>query len=196
MITITDSAKKQLLAALDYDGKNAPALRITARGGGMIKPTYDLQVADASKRNLTDTLVDLGEFQVLVDENSKALVDGTVIDFLNTATGSGFHISNPNLPPPPEPDLDSPEAQTVQKLLDEHINPGVASHGGHVTLVDVRDDNVYVRLGGGCQGCGMANVTLKQGIETAIKEAVPSIKAVLDVTDHAGGANPYYQPSK
>jgi Fe/S biogenesis protein NfuA len=196
MITITETAKKQLIEALASDGKSIPALRITARGGGMIKPTYDMQVADASKRGLTDTVVDLGEFTVLVDEPSKVLVDGAVIDFLETASGSGFHISNPNLPPPPEPNLDSPEAKTIQKLLDEQINPGVSSHGGHVSLVDVRDDNVYVRLSGGCQGCGMADVTLKQGIETAIKEAVPTIKAVLDTTDHAGGSNPYYQPSK
>lgn len=196
MITITEMAKKQLLEALDYDGKSIPTLRIMAKGGGFIRPTYDLQIADESKRGLTDTVVDTGEFRVLIDERSKGLVDGAVIDFLETPGGSGFHITNPTLPPPPEPDLDSPEAQTIQKLLDEHINPGVASHGGHVTLVDVRDNNVYVRLGGGCQGCGMADVTLKQGIETAIKEAVPTIQAVLDVTDHAGGSNPYYQPSK
>lgn len=95
-----------------------------------------------------------------------------------------------------KPGLNTPEAEAIQRLLEEHINPAVAAHGGHVSLVDVQDDTTYIRLEGACQGCGMADVTLKQGIEIEIKQAVPTIKAVLDVTDHAGGTNPYYQPGK
>ncbi len=76
------------------------------------------------------------------------------------------------------------------------INPQVASHGGRISLVDVQDDTAYIRLEGGCQGCGMADVTLKQGVATEIQALVPTISKVLDVTDHAGGANPYYQPGK
>ena len=93
-----------------------------------------------------------------------------------------------------KPGLSSPEAQAIYDLLDNEINPAVAAHGGHIALVDVKDDTAHIRLEGGCQGCGMADVTLKQGVETAIKQAVPSIVAVLDATDHAGGTNPYYQP--
>ncbi len=93
-------------------------------------------------------------------------------------------------------ELNTPVALAVRKLLDEQINPGVASHGGHIALIDVKDDTVFIRLEGGCQGCGMADVTLKQGIEQTIRQTVPSITAVLDVTDHAGGSNPYYQPGK
>ena len=96
----------------------------------------------------------------------------------------------------PKPGLNTPEGRAIQMLLDERINPSVASHGGHIALVDVQDDTVYIRLEGGCQGCGMADVTLKQGIETEIKRAVPKIVSVLDVADHAGGTNPYYQPGK
>ncbi|NQV79998.1 MAG: NifU family protein, partial [Alphaproteobacteria bacterium] len=80
----------------------------------------------------------------------------------------------------PKPGLDTPEGLAVRKVLDEQINPSVASHGGHIALVDVQGDTVYIRLEGGCQGCGMADVTLKQGVEVAIKQAVPSINAVLD----------------
>ncbi len=94
------------------------------------------------------------------------------------------------------PGLRMPEGIAIQALLDDEINPAVASHGGHVTLIDVKDKRAYLRLEGGCQGCGMADVTLKQGIETAIFAKVPGIEEVLDVTDHADGANPYYQPSK
>ncbi|MEM7172956.1 MAG: NifU family protein [Pseudomonadota bacterium] len=95
-----------------------------------------------------------------------------------------------------KPGLDTPQGREVRRVLAEEINPAVAGHGGHVSLVDVQDDKVYIRLEGGCQGCGMADVTLKQGIETGIRRAVPSITAVLDVTDHAGGTNPYFQPGK
>jgi Fe/S biogenesis protein NfuA len=87
-------------------------------------------------------------------------------------------------------------AMLVQQVIDTQINPGVASHGGFVELLNVEDGIAYVQLGGGCQGCGMADVTLKQGIEALIKEAVPAITAVRDSTDHASGTNPYYRPSK
>jgi len=96
----------------------------------------------------------------------------------------------------PKPGLDTPHGLAVQAVLDERINPSVASHGGHIALIDVKSDTAYIRLEGGCQGCGMADVTLKQGIEVEIKSAVPAILQVLDVTDHAGGDNPYYAQGK
>ena len=96
----------------------------------------------------------------------------------------------------PKPGLETPDGIAIRELLDQRINPSVAAHGGHIALVDVQDDTVYIRLEGGCQGCGMANVTLKQGVEVEIKRAVPSITQVLDTTDHAGGNNPYFQPGK
>ncbi len=94
------------------------------------------------------------------------------------------------------PGLSTPQGLMVQRLLDEEINPAVASHGGYISLVDVAEDIVYIRLEGGCQGCGMADVTLKQGIEASIVRQMPEIQAVRDATDHAGGTNPYYQPSQ
>ena len=103
-------------------------------------------------------------------------------------------------PPPdmPEGDRLPPEEVRlrVQKVLDEQINPGVASHGGFVELLDVQDDNIFITMGGGCQGCGAADVTLKQGVERLIREEVPQVREIMDATDHAGGSNPYYAPSK
>jgi len=93
------------------------------------------------------------------------------------------------------PGLKSADGQAIRQLLQDRVNPSIASHGGLITLVDVQDNKVYVRLEGGCQGCGMADVTLKQGVAKEIMDLVPSIVEVLDVTDHAGGNNPYYQPS-
>ncbi len=92
--------------------------------------------------------------------------------------------------------LDTETGKAVLKIIDEDINPQIASHGGRITLVDVLDDTVYIRMEGGCQGCGMATATLKQGITKEIQEQIPAIGRVLDVTDHDGGANPYYQPGK
>jgi Fe/S biogenesis protein NfuA len=84
----------------------------------------------------------------------------------------------------------------VQELIDNMINPAVAGHGGFVDLIDVKDNKVYLQMGGGCQGCGAADVTLKSGIERLIKEELPEVEEVLDTTDHASGQNPFYAPSK
>ena len=84
----------------------------------------------------------------------------------------------------------------VQDLIDNMINPAVAGHGGFVELLDVKDNKVYLQLGGGCQGCGAADITLKSGIERLIKEELPEVDEVLDATDHAAGQNPYYTPGK
>jgi Fe/S biogenesis protein NfuA len=84
----------------------------------------------------------------------------------------------------------------VQELIDTMINPAVAGHGGFVELIDVQENRVYLQMGGGCQGCGAADITLKSGIERLIKEEIPEVAEVLDTTDHASGQNPYYTPGK
>jgi Fe-S cluster biogenesis protein NfuA len=103
-------------------------------------------------------------------------------------------------PPPEVPEGDRLPTEElrrrVQQVLDEMINPGVASHGGFVELLDVQDDSVFIRMGGGCQGCGAADMTLKMGIERLIRENVPQVREILDATDHASGRNPYYAQSK
>ena len=83
----------------------------------------------------------------------------------------------------------------VQALLTDEINPAVESHGGFVSLIDVRGNTIFIQLGGGCQGCGMAHITLKHGIEQAIRDRIPEVGEILDTTDHASGSNPYYAPS-
>jgi Fe-S cluster biogenesis protein NfuA len=93
---------------------------------------------------------------------------------------------------PAEPEI----RKKVQDLLDREINPALGMHGGWVELIDVRKNSIYLRLGGGCQGCGAADVTLKQGIEMSIRQMIPEVGEILDTTDHAAGRNPYYQPSK
>jgi Fe/S biogenesis protein NfuA len=91
---------------------------------------------------------------------------------------------------------ENPVRDKVQDLIDNSINPAVAGHGGYIELIDVKESTVYLRMSGGCQGCGAADVTLKAGIERMIFEEIPEITEVLDVTDHGAGQNPYYAPSK
>lgn len=84
----------------------------------------------------------------------------------------------------------------IRKILDEMINPAVASHGGKIELVDVVNDKVYIKMSGGCQGCAASTMTLKQGVERTLREEIPDIEEIIDVTDHASGTNPYYQASR
>jgi len=143
-----------------------------------------------------DVLQRFGELAVVVRADSVTRLEGATI----TVSEAGLSIDNPNSPSPKIPaggaGLEGPVAERVRALLDTRINPAIASHGGVAELVAVEGDTVYLRLGGGCQGCGLAQVTLSQGIEVAIKDAIPEIVHVVDVTDHASGENPYFESSK
>jgi Fe/S biogenesis protein NfuA len=126
-------------------------------------------------------------------------VRGSTLDL----SGGGMVLQNPNAPAvdapyadAPDLDLDDPVVAKVVEVLAVQINPQIAAHGGFAELVAVEGGIAYLRMGGGCQGCGMAAVTLSQGIEVAILDSVPEITEVVDVTDHAGGTNPYYQAAK
>jgi Fe/S biogenesis protein NfuA len=133
-----------------------------------------------------DVTFDGGGFPVYTDPMSARQFKGATVDFVENVMTSGFRVFFPS------PSWDDPVAQAVQDVIDKQINPGVAGHGGKVALRGVEAGVAYISLGGGCQGCGMADVTLKQGIEVMIKEAVPEIRDIVDSTDHAGGTNPYY----
>lgn len=190
MITITDLARTKILEFMAAEQDETLALRISIVGRGPGGFQNDLQFVESSDRSPEDMVVDAGGFEVLIDPRSAENLKGATLDFVEGALQSGFKITNPN------PIWQDPTAQAVQEVIDSKINPGLAGHGGFITLLEVRDSTAYISLGGGCQGCGMVDVTLKQGIEVMIKEEIPDIAQVIDQTDHAGGRNPYYQPSK
>jgi len=190
MISVTDVARGKILELMAAQGKDGLALRFGVRGRGAGGFQYRLAFVDTNERAADDVAVTSGPLTVLVDAESVPQVQGATIDYVEQGGDAGFKIDNPN------PVWADPVALEVQKVLDEDINPAVASHGGFVTLLDVKDGVAYVQLGGGCQGCGMADVTLKQGIEARIRERVPAVAGVIDSTDHAGGTNPYFRPSK
>ena len=128
-------------------------------------------------------------FKVLFSKDTISYLHGTEIDLDDEGSLVAFNPSMSIIK------FDGSVEQQIQQVLDEEVNPMVASHGGVVSLLEVKDQNLYLEFGGGCQGCSMIDVTLKQGVEVMIKEQIPEIIAVYDVTDHAGGENPYYQPS-
>jgi Fe/S biogenesis protein NfuA len=150
-----------------------------------------------------------GDVVVQHHDDLSVAIPAESIDRLRGATlessGRGMVMQNPNKPLPfspvvgadrPEADLSGEVPQRVIQVLDQVINPAIAAHGGYAELVAVEGAIAYLRLSGGCQGCGLAAVTLSQGIEVEILDAVPEITEVIDVTDHASGANPYYEAAK
>ncbi|MEM6429299.1 MAG: NifU family protein [Deinococcota bacterium] len=134
----------------------------------------------------TDHIFRVDDFDVFIDTVSAEQLKGATVDFMEDMMASGFRVYFPS------PTWDDPLAQRMQDVLDKQVNPGVASHGGRVSLSRVEGDTAYIVLEGGCQGCGMSQVTLKEGIEVMVKEAVPEIVNIVDVTDHDSGENPYY----
>jgi Fe/S biogenesis protein NfuA len=166
------------------------AIRVGIAGRGPAGFNYSMSLEEDAAPAEGEAVQDEGNFKILLDGENLEKLRGASIDFVGQLVGGGFKIDNPNSV------WDDPLAVEIQALIDSQINPGVASHGGYVELLDVKDSRVFVRMGGGCQGCGMASVTLKQGVEVLIKQSFPQIEAVVDSTDHAGGENPYYQPAK
>lgn len=194
-VTITENAQKKFASVLQDESRQGHGIRITARRGmSPFSVEYGLSFVEAGQEHPADEVLEFDGFKIYVDPQSKPLVEGATVDYVHGLNESGFKITNPRTSAPPTPE--GPMAEKVQKILEERVNPAVAMHGGHVALVDVKDDVAYLRFGGGCQGCGMVDVTLKQGVEVMIKEAIPEIKQVMDITDHASGKNPYYQPAK
>jgi Fe/S biogenesis protein NfuA len=191
MLTITDAAKQKIVAIMEGQGRLGDGLRLSIVGRSSSGFRYSMGLVEEGQESSEDAVIDSGEFKVFIDPQSAAALEGAAIDYIEQGLhGSGFKIDNPN------PVWTDPLALQVQELIDNRINPGVGAHGGHVELLDVKDGTAYVRLGGGCQGCGMVDVTLRQGIEALLREEIPEIQQVVDTTDHAAGQNPYYQPAK
>ena len=153
------------------------------------KANYSVEFIDLKDSLLDSISIEFEMFHVLVSKDSIPYLHGTEIDLDDNGELVAFNPSMSIIK------FDGSVEQQIQQVLDEEVNPMVASHGGVVSLLEVKDQNVYLEFGGGCQGCSMIDVTLKQGVEVMIKEQIPEIAAIYDVTDHAGGENPYYQPS-
>ena len=182
MLEFTDTAKDRIRSYLDKQrAQGVSALRVSGT-----RADHKLWLVKPSDRDDADAVFDAGGFDVYLDPLTQRHLSGATVDFVEGVMQSGFRVAFPSK------QWDDPLAQRVQDVLDTMINPGIASHGGSASLERIEGDAAIVRLHGGCQGCGAADLTLKQGIERMITEQVSEIERVLDATDHEAGENPYY----
>jgi Fe/S biogenesis protein NfuA len=189
-VVLTDKAAAKVREfAAEHPEADGKLLRIYVQGGSKAAYEYGFTFDEP---HAGDHRLRVGEVEFLVDRFSLMYMSGSTVDFVEDLRGSGCVVDNPTLPPL----LQDPVARRVNELIEQRITPGIASHGGTVDLLDYAEGKVYVRLGGGCQGCGMVDVTLKQGIEALLRQEIPEIVEVVDTTDHASGTNPYYTSGK
>lgn len=203
ILTISESALEKLLEIRSTENDaDSLALVLSVAGVQGEEFTYSMHMTHLDRLDADDVIEHHGDLPVAVPAGSVTNLTGATLEMSSNLLKPGLSINNPNSPSPtitsggPAPDLSGPVAEQVREVLTNQINPAIASHGGQAELVAVEDGVAYVRLGGACQGCGMANVTLTQGIESTIVSMVPDVHQVIDVTDHNSGDNPYYEKSK
>jgi Fe/S biogenesis protein NfuA len=207
VLNITEVARQKVLRvrANENEPENL-ALWLEIAGVANGKYKYDMYFQPMDYAGPTDVVQRHDDISVVIPAFSVDKVRGATLDVAGDPVEGGLVLDNPNSPSPavgvagsasrPQADLSGDVAQQVLQVLDGQINPSIAAHGGHAELVAVEEGTAYLRLSGGCQGCGMASVTLTQGIEVVIKEQIPEITRVVDVTDHASGENPYFESAK
>jgi Fe/S biogenesis protein NfuA len=182
MLDFTDTARERIIDFLERQrAQGVSALRVAGT-----RAEHKLWLVKETDRDAADRVFDAGGFEVYLDPMTLRHLEGATVDFVEGVMQSGFRVFFPSVT------WDDPLAQQVQDVLDTMVNPGVAGHGGSVSLVKVDGDTAIIQLHGGCQGCGAADLTLKGGIERMIKEQVPAIAHVRDATDHEAGESPYY----
>lgn len=197
VMTITDQAMTTVLGIRDQEQDPSQlALRIEIVGSRGAEYSYDLSFEELSAATADDHLYTIDGLDVMVPLASVDRLRGAELDLPSASGQGGLVIRNPNRPDPLaglDVELTGEIPEKVTQLLEQAVNPALASHGGYATLVDVDDDNnVYVFMGGGCQGCAASAATLREGIRRSIKQAIPEVVEVIDATDHDAGENPYY----
>lgn len=191
-LNITERAQEVVRSFMETSEGELRALRISAHPGGIGGPRFELTLVADSDREEDDVQVDMGDFFVLVSGDGADRLDGATVDYVERVNESGFEVRpaarGPKFSGPPQGEL----ATKVKDVLDAQVNPAVSAHGGEIVLVDVRGSEIFIEMVGGCQGCALSRMTLKQGVERMVRQAVPEISAVHDVTDHTSGDNPFY----
>jgi Fe/S biogenesis protein NfuA len=191
MINISESAQGYFKRLLQSQGDDAVGIRLSAVNPGTPRADARLEFCDHGDLLGDEWAIDCDGFTLYVDSPSASWLDAAEIDFANNPTGGQLTIRAPKIKGE-APTEGSSIVERVQWLLETEINPQLASHKGRVALDSVDADGVvYLRFGGGCHGCGMADVTLKQGIEKSMIAKIPGVTAVRDATDHSTGAAPY-----
>lgn len=191
MIEMSESAQTYFRHLLKTQGGDAVGIRVSAVHPGTPKADARLEFCESGDLLGDEWSLDCEGFTLFVDAPSVRFLDGAQVDYITQPTGGQLTIRAPRIKGE-TPGQDSSIIERVQYLLDSEINPMLAAHKGQVSLQEITADGVVLlRFGGGCHGCGMVDVTLKQGIEKTMMERIPGITAVKDATDHATGQAPY-----
>ncbi|HZW18345.1 MAG TPA: NfuA family Fe-S biogenesis protein [Luteimonas sp.] len=191
MIDISESAQAHFRKLIEREAVPGMGVRLAARDAGTVKADVRLEFAEPGDLHGDEWAIDCDGFTLWLDADSAPYLDGAQIDYATQATGGQLQIRAPKIKGE-APAESASLVERVRWLIEHEINPQLASHGGNVALQEVTAEGVVVlRFGGGCHGCGMADVTLKQGIEKTLLEKVPGVTAVRDATDHDSGTAPY-----
>ncbi len=192
MIEITDSAQDYFRKLLDQQDADDLGLRLSVLEPGTPRAACDLQFCPVDDAAADDRADAFDGFTLYVSADSIDWLEEALIDFETEAGGGQLTIKAPNIKGA-MPDDDAPLADRVRWVIESEINPRLASHGGMVALEEITaKTEVVLRFGGGCHGCGMADVTLKEGIESTLRRHFPEIAGIKDATDHDTGENPYF----
>lgn len=192
MIEITPTAQQYFLRLIEQQDDDGLALRLCVNHAGTPGANCDLQFCPQGQNMPDDLEHEYSGFVLFIARASEPWLEKAQIDYEEDSTGGQLTIKAPGIKGS-EPGAEAELEDRVAWLLETEINPALASHGGRVALVEITENKeVILQFGGGCQGCGMADVTLKQGIEQTLTRNIPEITAVKDVTDHQSGTNPYY----
>lgn len=193
MASITDSAQEYLVELLEKQNVEGIAVRIFILDAGTPRAETCISFCRPGEEKADDEVKQYKGFNAFIDQHSMPFLEDAVVDFQKDSMGGQLTIKAPNSRMP-KLTKDSPLEDHINYILYNEINPGLAAHGGHVTLEEIFEDSVAVlRFGGGCQGCGMVDVTLKDGVEKTLMSQVPQLTEVRDVTDHSIKENAYYQ---
>jgi Fe/S biogenesis protein NfuA len=193
MIQIAESAQDHFRRLLAQQGIAELGIRMRVIHPGTPKADCQLEFCEPDDLLGDEWVVECSGFTLFVESGSVAFLDAAEIAYENNETGGQLTIKAPKIKGMP-PSGESSLVERVRYVLDSEINPQIASHGGRVSLVEIdAAGGVVLQFGGGCHGCGMADVTLKEGIEKTLRQRVPEITAVRDSTDHAKGQSPYYR---
>jgi Fe/S biogenesis protein NfuA len=194
MIQISESAQNYFRHLLKQQDIPGLGIRMKALHAGTPKADCSLEYCEPGDLAGNEIAIEFADLNVYVEAESAKYLEDADVDYQVSQTGGQLTIRAPRIKGT-NPGDDAPFAERVQYVLDSEINPQIAAHGGRVSLVEADLDNgiVLLRFGGGCHGCGMADVTLKQGIERTLRSRFPEIREVRDATDHASGHNPYYR---
>lgn len=203
LVTVTERARSRAIEVKSEEpDADQLALFLEVQEPEGFEYTYDLYFDDQSNIRDGDVVQEEEGLTIVIPETSADHVKGAVLDLSKNLLNPGWIVDNPNSPSPAVGKQVDPSELTgtvderITQVLDGVINPSIAAHGGKADLDRFEDGTAFLRLSGGCQGCGMAQVTLSQGIETALKDAVPEVQRIADVTDHEAGEDPYFSPAK